>query len=274
MPPDGAREVDAQALNRDGLVVWFSEPIDTSRLEVRLQTGSGSLLLWPAEVRAETLRVLPESHFDPGRILIEPGTLYRLLLLGIRDWAGNTAGDLAVEFTTGGAAVDSSAAPGTGAIITTMAGTGTAGFGGDGGPATLARLNRPTRICVDDRGCLYIADTGNHRIRKVDTGGIITTVAGTGQSGFGGDGGPAVLAQLQAPLDVAMTGDGSLYIADTGNYRMRRVGPDGMISTVAGVGTESLSHSWRYAGIPADDGEPATDVEVVRPSGVVSDGNG
>lgn len=155
-----------------------------------------------------------------------------------------------------------------------MAGTGTAGYGGDGGPAVQARLNRPTRICVDDRGCLYIADTGNHRIRKVDTGGIITTVAGTGQSGFGGDGGPAVLAWFQAPLDVAVTGDGSLYIADTGNYRIRRVGPDGMISTVAGDGTESLSHSWGYSGVRAGDGWLATEAEVFRPSGVVSDGNG
>lgn len=102
VPPDGAREVDAQALNRDGLVVWFSEPVDTSRMEVRLQTGSGSLLLWSVEARAETLRVLPEWQSAPGRMQIAPGTLYRLVLLGIRDWAGNPAGDLMIEFTTQG----------------------------------------------------------------------------------------------------------------------------------------------------------------------------
>ncbi|MGQ9779050.1 MAG: NHL domain-containing protein [Bacillota bacterium] len=121
-------------------------------------------------------------------------------------------------------------------IITTIAGTGLAGYGGDGGPAIQARLYYPTRIVLGPDGSIYIADSSNHRIRRVGPDGIITTVAGTGVAGYSGDGGPATEARLSSPTGVALGPDGSIYIADYSNHRIRRVGPDGIITTVAGTG--------------------------------------
>jgi sugar lactone lactonase YvrE len=112
------------------------------------------------------------------------------------------------------------------------------GFSGDGGPATDARLASPSGLALDSMGNLYIADSGNHRIREVTTDGVITTIAGTGTAGLSGDGGPATSAQLSSPTSLALDADGNLYIADTD--RVRKVGVDGVISTVAGGGSASL----------------------------------
>jgi trimeric autotransporter adhesin len=128
--------------------------------------------------------------------------------------------------------------------IKTIAGdllNGTAGFAGDGGPAASAQLNYPGDVAVDSAGNLFIADTGNNRIRKVTSAGIITTVAGKGTDGYSGDGGPAASAQLSSPQGVALDAAGNLFIADTGNNRIRRVTPDGTITTVAGNGTSGFS---------------------------------
>jgi RHS repeat-associated protein len=139
-------------------------------------------------------------------------------------------------------------------VITTVAGNGTQGFGGDGGPATQASLNYPSGVAVWPDGGLYIEDAGNQRIRRVGPDGVITTVAGNGTQGFGGDGGPATQASLglveglSFSPGIAVGPDGSLYIADTGNSRIRRVGPDGVITTVAGNGTQGFG----------GDGGPAT----------------
>ncbi len=114
------------------------------------------------------------------------------------------------------------------------------GFSGDGGPATHAALsNQPYGVAVDSSGNLYIADTYNNRIRKVDAAGIITTVAGTSSPGYSGDGGLAVNAQLNSPHGVAVDGAGNIYIADSGNNRIRKVSSDGVITTVAGNGNAS-----------------------------------
>jgi trimeric autotransporter adhesin len=109
--------------------------------------------------------------------------------------------------------------------IRTVAGAGTAGFSGDGGPALRAQLNGPTGIAIDAAGALFIADTGNNRVRRVSPDGTITTVAGTGAKGFSGDGGTATTAQLSGPTGVAIGPDGALYIADSGNDRIRKIGP-------------------------------------------------
>jgi RHS repeat-associated protein len=111
-----------------------------------------------------------------------------------------------------------------------------AGFSGDGGPATSATLHSPVDIAFGPDGSLFIAESGNNRIRRVDPNGIIHTVAGTGAAGFSGDGGPAIQAALSFPTGVDVTSDGTIYIADENNSRIRRVGPDGTIRTVAGVG--------------------------------------
>lgn len=124
-------------------------------------------------------------------------------------------------------------------VITTVAGNGSFGFSGDGGPATSATLSRPQGITVDLAGNLYVADTVNNRIRKVTSGGIISTVAGSGSVsvpyiGFSGDGGPATSASLFAPYGVAVDPSGNLYFAETGADRVRKVTTEGIISTVAG----------------------------------------
>ena len=121
--------------------------------------------------------------------------------------------------------------------VTTIAGTGVAGSTGDGGPATAARLNAPVRLAFDSADNLFIADSGNHKIRRVTPGGIISTVAGTGTAGNTGDGGQATAARLRTPFDMAVGPDGSMYIADRGNHKIRRVAPNGIISTFAGTGT-------------------------------------
>lgn len=134
-------------------------------------------------------------------------------------------------------------------VISTVAGSGTRGYGGDGGPATSASVNNPMGIAADSAGNLYIADTANNRIRKVTPAGVISTVAGNGTPGFSGDGGPAISAQLHDPSGVAVDSVGNLYIADTTHARIRKVTPEGVISTVAGNGG-----IWGASG----DGGPAT----------------
>ena len=151
-------------------------------------------------------------------------------------------------------------------IITTVAGTGTAGFSGDGGPATEAKLNRPRNPFLDSEGNLLVADALNNRIRQVDgQTGIITTVVGTGEAGFSGDGGPATEAKISWPLGVFLDAGGNMFIADTENYRIRRVdGQTGIITTVAGTGEAGSS----------GDGGPATEAELDIPASVFVDSEG
>jgi sugar lactone lactonase YvrE len=149
-------------------------------------------------------------------------------------------------------------------VITTVAGTGEPGFSGDGGAATNAQLHTPSGIAVDGLGRIYIADTFNNRIRRVDVAGVITTVAGTGIAGFSGDGGPARIAQLYYPQGVAVDGLGRLFIADSGNQRIRRVDTSGAIATVAGNGSAGFS----------GDGGAATSAQLYSPYGVAVDGLG
>lgn len=127
----------------------------------------------------------------------------------------------------------------TGGIITTIAGTGTMGYNGDGGPATAAQLSGPDGIATDVNGNLYIVDSGNHRIRMVNSAGIISTFAGNGTSGFSGDGGQATAASLSYPSGVNVT-NGNVYISDGGNNRIRVVYSSGIISTIAGNGTAAF----------------------------------
>ncbi len=149
-------------------------------------------------------------------------------------------------------------------VITTFAGTASSGYSGDNGPAIAARLNGPNGLAADEAGNVYIADTGNHRIRKVATSGVITTLAGTGAAGAAGDGGPADAARLSSPGGLAVDRQGNLYIADAGNHRIRRVSSVGAISTVAGTGTAG------YSG----DGGLATAAMLFGPEGVSVDQDG
>ncbi len=126
--------------------------------------------------------------------------------------------------------------------LSVVAGTSYSGpYNGDNIPATKAKLYHPYGIAVTPDGILYIADTYNHRIRKVDKNGIITTIAGTGIGGFSGDDGLAVDAQLNYPYDIAISPYGDLYISDGGNYRIRKISPDGIIMTIAGTGVPGFN---------------------------------
>ena len=127
--------------------------------------------------------------------------------------------------------------------ISTIAGTGTAGYSGDSGPATFARINYASAVISDAASNLYFPDMNNNCVRKISTSGIITTIAGSssGIAGFSGDGGPATLAKLNTPYDIAFDDTGNLYIADGYNHRIRKINSSGIISTFAGTGSPGFS---------------------------------
>lgn len=128
-------------------------------------------------------------------------------------------------------------------VLTTVAGNGTQGFSGDGGAATSASMDAPSGLAVDAGGNVYLADTHNQRVRRVDAvTGVITSVAGTGQPGFSGDGGAAAGAALRLPRGLAVDAGGGLYLADSSNHRIRRIDlPAGSITTIAGDGTQGFA---------------------------------
>ena len=146
-------------------------------------------------------------------------------------------------------------------IIDTVAGNGNPHYHGDGGPATEATVYWPRRVVVDASGNIYVGDYGNHRIRKVDTNGIITTVAGNGWSGYSGDGGPATEALFEDLTAFSLDASGNIYIADYGNHCIRMVDTNGIVTTIAGNGNQG------YSG----DGGPATEATFYNPKGVLVD---
>jgi len=153
--------------------------------------------------------------------------------------------------------------------LTTFAGTGSLDFAGDGGPATQAAIGCPIGMAFGPDGALYFADHASNRVRRIDTAGIVTTIAGSGAAGvnlgsFSGDGGPALSATLKEPWDVAFDKAGDLFIADRDNNRVRKVDPTGVISTVAGDGRA------RFAG----DGGPAVAASLNQPLGLAVDAAG
>ncbi len=155
-------------------------------------------------------------------------------------------------------------------IISTIAGTGTAGYSGDGGPATAAKLYNPCGISVDIIGNLYIADFSNYRIRMINTVGIITTIAGNGIRGYSGDGGQATAAQLGGNDGVALDVEGNIYITDSWNMRIRKISTTGIISTIAGTG---FGIGTGYGGYSGDGGQ-ATSAELDWPGQIVVDSIG
>lgn len=152
----------------------------------------------------------------------------------------------------------------TAGLIATIAGSGSAGFAGDGGPASAALLNGPTGLALDALGNLYIADSANHRIRMITPGGVISTVAGNGTAGYSGDGGLATAAELNTPHGLAFDAAGNLYIADTANNVIREVAPQGLITTIAGTGVPG------YGG----DGGSALQAQLDLPWGIAFDATG
>ncbi len=149
-------------------------------------------------------------------------------------------------------------------VITLLAGTGTAGFSGDGGPATKASLNLPYGLAVDADGNIYVADLGNNRVRRVAPDGTIVTVAGSGQSGSAADSAGATGTELLEPRNVAVDAAGNLYISEFAGHRVRKVTRSGQIATVAGTGTAGFN----------GDGGPANAAQLAYPAGLAIDGHG
>lgn len=149
-------------------------------------------------------------------------------------------------------------------VITTVAGTGNRGFSGDGGPALAADLSRPQSVVVDAQGNVYFSDSDNHEIRRVDSQGTITSFAGTGAVGYTGDGGPASAATMADPNGLVLDALGNLYFVDDELNLVRRVGRDGIITTVAGTGEMGFS----------GDGGPASAAQLSTPSDLIFDAGG
>jgi sugar lactone lactonase YvrE len=152
----------------------------------------------------------------------------------------------------------------TAGIITTIAGTGLPGVTGDGGPATEARLEAPTGIFVDALGNVYFTQSRNDVIRRIDPNGVITTIAGNGQRGYRGDGGPATEARFNAPEHVAVDGEGVVYVEDTGNHVIRKIDQNGIVTTIVGMPGPGFE----------GDGGPATDALLYDPSGMLLTADG
>jgi sugar lactone lactonase YvrE len=207
----------------------------------------------------------------PGFISTPPGGAGVGAATGmVRDDFGNTfvadyQGDVVSKITPQG-------------VVSVVAGIpSAAGYDGDGGLATSAHLNDPIGLTLDSVGNLYIADVFNNVIRKVDTNGIITTVAGQGTAGYSGDGGLATNAELNNPLAVLADTVGNLYIGDTFNNVVRKVDLTGKITTIAGTGAGAGTGSWSLAdpnGGSGGDGGPATQAQLNGPNGMALDGNG
>ena len=155
-------------------------------------------------------------------------------------------------------------------IITTIAGTGSPGGAGDGGPATRAQLDEPRTLALGLDGTLYVTEPRAHRIRRIDPSGTIWTFAGTGRAGFSGDGGPATRAELNFARGVGVDGAGNVFIADSLNQRIRKVDASGVITTVAGRGETCYFSPGHSCG----DGGPALQAGFATPRAVEVDGNG
>jgi len=219
--------------------------VDTLNSRVRELAPGGNIFTFAGNGNA--------SYFGDG------GPAYRGSINHPQGLAIDSAGNVYIADT-----LDNAVRKVTNGTITTLAGTGSAGSSGDSGQATSARLDHPSAVAVDNAGNVFVADTGGNRVRKIDPLGVITTVAGNGDTTFGGDGGPAAAASLSGPRGVAVDTAGNLYIADTGHNRIRKVTPDGAITTIAGNG------ACCYAG----DGGSAGTAQLNAPWGLWVDGRG
>ena len=212
--------------------------------------GDGSALWWPIQANGG-LEIAPrnaEAYFEISTIT---GSLSGTAAGVAADEAGHA---YVASFGDGNHWIRRIDPAG---VIQTIAGTGEAGFLGDGGPATEGRLNYPIGVAVDAAGNVYVADSRNNRIRRIDASGMIETIAGNGERGYSGDGGPASEARLREPRGVALDEAGNVYVADTFNHRVRRIDASGTIETIAGNG------EWGYSG----DGGPASEARLRNPKG-------
>ncbi|MGD9796261.1 MAG: prepilin-type N-terminal cleavage/methylation domain-containing protein [Acidimicrobiia bacterium] len=174
---------------------------------------------------------------------------------------GVTESPVPAGWTCVGTVIEGAIGTGT---ISTFGGTGTQAFGGDGGPVSAASFNNPIGLATGSDGSVYVADVGNHRIRRIATDGTITTVAGNGTAGYSGDGGAATAATFNRPNDLVVASDGTIYVADANNNVVRKIATNGVVTTFAGNGTAASN----------GDGGPATSAAINRPQGLALDSSG
>lgn len=250
---------------------WNNRRIRRIRPDAIVETVAGASGGRPESGGAaiETRLVLPvdlAATFDGSLVFAEQGTRrVRVLVAGLDARPAVTAATRApVAYVTPGPAVPLGAAVVDNPVADRFAGVGEPGFAGDGGRRADAQFAAPQGIAVDAIGRVFVADTGNHRVRRIELDGTVHTVAGTGIPGMAGDGGPAIEAQLSRPAAVALDASGALFIADSGNFRVRRVSVDGVISTLTGGARPGTS----------GDGGPARDALLTEPTGLALDDRG
>lgn len=263
------------AASGPSLSLDFSVPTGTASIEVSLAssgsivaTGSTTVMLGtglntvPITLATATATVGILAGDGVARFYGDGGLAANASLNQPCGIVGDASGSLWVA-DSGNHRIRVISGAGTGsATVTTTVGDGTPSYSGDGAAASLATLNSPTDVAFDATGSMYIADRGNQVIRRV-TSGIISTFAGTGTNGFAGDGGPATSAQLSNPTFLA-AGNGSIYVSDALNHRVRRIDSSGNIATVAGIGTAAF----------AGDGGPPTSASFNAPHGLRVDASG
>ena len=270
-PGLAARDVDAQrcTLNRSALRTAFPRVRSAWLACLGMLLGSTAVA---QEVLSIPVNAAGELQPPPGVQLERTGVIGTLAGTGLSDHVGDGGPAVAAQFRfprslaldpTGNIYVVDTRSHrvrriDTAGEISTFAGTGEDGDSGDGGPATEAQLCFPAAVAVDSDGNVFVADSWNHRIRKIDIDGIITTIAGTGAPRTGGDGGPATEAQIAHPAAVALDRSGNLYVAEARSHRIRRIDADGTITTLAGTGVAG------YRG----DGGPASRSRLAYPAGI------
>lgn len=293
-PQIGCKSVDdSRGGNLLGMVAAVSGAAVVVSLLVALISALLVLASWRAEAQTTppvAMPLLPSSvafdqtgnlYFsDTARHLVYESSLAGVLSIvagnGVQGFAGNGGAATSAELNapqgvavgidgtlyiadTGNGLVRAVS----GGLITTFAGNGTVGFGGDGGPATGATFRFPNALAVDASGALLVCDSGNERVRRISAG-VIQTVAGNGVQGFAGDGGPAANAEFDTPMGLAAASDGRIFVADSHNQRIRVISTNGVISTWAGNGVAG------YAG----DAGPATAASLALPRGLIVTSSG
>jgi sugar lactone lactonase YvrE len=222
--------------------------------------GSGYVLDWRSVVEIDVSNRVKFIVEESPRVLGDGGPAISAILFGPHGLARDADGNLYIA-DTDNHRVRKVAPSGE---ITTVAGTGVPGYSGDGGAATEAQFNAPEGLAIDSAGNLYVADTGNHRVRRIAPDGRVSTISGTGRPGYSGDNGPGSAASLWYPKGLALDPQGNLYVADSWNNRVRVLTSTGLIHTIAGSGVRG------YSG----DGQPAASARLSGPSGIALDVEG
>jgi hypothetical protein len=247
----------------DGTAAFTTSTLNYGSHELTCSYGGDGTTYWPSSTASAGLSSASIVTTVAGEGIGDGNAATAAILASPRNVALDSAGDLFIADTSDNRVREVNHATG---LITTVAGTGTAGYNGDGGQATAAELSSPYAVALDSGGNLYIADTSNDRVRKVNLStGVVTTIAGDGSYGYSGDGGQATTAELYYPRGIALDGSGDLFIADYYNNRIRKVVlSSGIITTVAGTGATG------YNG----DGIQATAATLYYPEGVAVDSVG